>query len=206
MIYGVAETTAVQLEQHQPAAALLLHRTPAQLRLAKPRRSLNGRQVVIEECAMDESKLLEHLPDALLVVATFFLAWATYRLWEATKLLADSATRDSRERKIIATTDAWMQIRPTLELRHLTAEDKLSKEERSQLSTLEAYAGCVNSDAYDLATFNRISGAWFIHHYRWIEPYIVKQREQTTSPPYQELINLNESIKKLRVSTAPAAT
>ena len=148
---------------------------------------------------------MEHAADWFIGLATVLLVIATGFLWKATKLLADAAREDSRGRKIQATVDAWMRLRPQLDLKDLREQPKDAIERAGerlvpQLRYLEAYAACVNSGVYDVATFNRISGAWFIQHLGWIKPYISLKREGAKNPPYQELIELEGAIHALRRS------
>jgi hypothetical protein len=147
----------------------------------------------------------EHLAEMLTAVATFLLCVVTYYLWKATQQLAKSAAEDGRLRKIQATTDAWMRLRPTLVLPNLTrksVQDKIKPGGKAALLhivSLESYAACVNSGVYDLETFNRISGAWFLQHFRWIEPYIKLQRSGNgKNPPYNELVKLDADLRPLR--------
>jgi hypothetical protein len=146
---------------------------------------------------------MEHLPEWLTGAATVLLFVATIFLWKATQQLAKSAAEDGRLRKIQTTTDAWMRLRPTLDFPDLTRESDQAKIEsagkaaKPHIVSLEIYAACVNSGVYDIETFNRISGAWFLQQFRWIEPFIKLHRSRE-NPPYDELVKLDADLKSLR--------
>jgi hypothetical protein len=126
---------------------------------------------------------MEHLPEWLTGAATVLLCVVTFFLWRATQQLAKAAAEDGRLRGIQATTDTWMRLRPTIDLRNLNGKsdeeiESGGKEARPHIIFLEMYAACVNSGVYDLKTFNRISGAWFLQQFRWIEPYVKRRRSE----------------------------
>jgi hypothetical protein len=152
----------------------------------------------------------EKLPEWFTGIATVLLVVVTGLLVRATKLLARIGREEGRLRKIELTTTAWMRIRPTLSFPKLTnIADPIEIENKGKASlesiiTLESFAACVNSGAYDIHTFNNISGAWFLQHFRWIEPYIKANRSKTVEhPPYDEIVNLQEHIQALRSQTLP---
>ncbi len=146
---------------------------------------------------------MEHLPEWLTGIATFLLTVATGFLVWATWLLAKVAAEEGRSRKIEATTTSWLRLRPNLILPNLSEEKDAAKIETAGkrvlpfIMEMEAYAACVNSGVYDIETFNRISGAWFVQHFRWIEPYITLHRAGP-NPPYDELVQLNITVQRLR--------
>jgi hypothetical protein len=150
---------------------------------------------------------MEHLAEWLTGAATVLLFVATIFLWRATQQLAKSAAEDGRLRKIQTTTDTWMRLRPTLDLPNLTRvsdPDKIEsagKDALPHIVSLEIYAACVNSGVYDRETFNRVSGAWFLQHFRWIEPYI-KLHRSGKNPPYDELVKLDADLTSLRAGTS----
>jgi hypothetical protein len=146
---------------------------------------------------------MELLPHWLIGAATVLLFVATIFLWRATQQLAKSAAEDGRLRKIQTTTDTWMRLRPTLVLPNLTQMsdpneiESAVKDALPHIVSLEAFAACVNLGVYDRETFNRISGAWFLQHFRWIEPFI-KLHRSGKNPPYNELVKLDADLTSLR--------
>jgi hypothetical protein len=146
---------------------------------------------------------MEQLPHWLIGAATVLLFVATIFLWKATRQLAKSAAEDGRLRKIQTTTDTWMKLRPTLVLPNLTRMsdpreiESAAKDALPQIVSLEIFAACVNSGAYDREIFNRISGAWFLQHFKWIEPFI-KLPRSGENRPYDELVKLNADLTSLR--------
>ena len=148
-------------------------------------------------------ELLTGLATVMLVVVTFRLFKATKVLAEATDVLAQSAREDSRNRRIQATADAWMKLRLELELPNLTQEtsessiDARGKAVLPQLRALEVFSHGVNSGAYDLETFNRISGNWFRQQFRWIKPFI-DLRQERNPDVYKELVDLARAIDDMR--------
>ena len=66
-----------------------------------------------------------------------------------------------------------------------------------QLRELEVFALGINSGVYDLETFNKISGSWFLQQVRWIKRYIDLQQEQNPDV-YKELVGLAEAIDDIR--------
>jgi hypothetical protein len=142
---------------------------------------------------------VKHLAEFLLVIVTIFLVRATQRLYEATQLLADSATKDSRERKILATTDAWIRLKEQLRKFYPesaeTAEER-AKNIRSEMVALEAFAQAINTDAYDFHTFARISGSWFLQYYqRRLLARIQKLSDTHKPQPYEELIRMHDRLE-----------
>jgi hypothetical protein len=100
--------------------------------------------------------------DLLTGLATILLAGVTYLLFHATNVMARSATEDSRVRKELATTDAWMQLRSEISretLPDLTPGSPQTEIDKARpiLRRLEAFAACLNSCAYDyLQDFRRL--------------------------------------------------
>src|SRR6266851_5503356 len=95
-------------------------------------------------------KPVELLTGLLLVAVTFLLFKATKDLARATNVLAQSTTEESRNRRIQATADAWMKIRPELELPDLTGASESAinaarEEVLPQLRKLEAFAELINA-------------------------------------------------------------
>jgi hypothetical protein len=146
--------------------------------------------------------------ELMLVVATLLLVIATGLLWRATHALARSATEDARARKTQATVDAWMKIRENLKLPNLRKlptekeEDRrkkikdLGKVMKPHLRKLEAYATVVNSEVFDLETFQKISGRWFVRRFAGIKPYVDLIREGSQKSAYQQLVKLDKDLRE----------
>ena len=140
--------------------------------------------------------------ELMLVVATLLLALATFLLWRATAALARSATEDARARKTEATVDAWMELRENIKLPNLRKEKDAAKLEargkaaKPHLRKLEAYATVVNSNVFDLETFNKISGRWFVRRFAGIKPYIDLIRGGSQSSAYQQLVDLDKALRE----------
>jgi hypothetical protein len=165
-------------------------------------------------CSTCEAKgigeLLTGVATILLTITTFGLFKATQVLADATKVLAQDATQQSRDRKVLATARNWMEIRPKMTIKHFPDLKKYIKEQKSQgqqikqqeiinrgqkslpaLRQLEAFASIINSNVYDFDTFYKISGGWFLRRYERIVPYITVRRErQPDEPPYEEMLTL----------------
>ena len=147
------------------------------------------------------SSAVEKPGELLTGIATLLLAAITFLLVIATKVLARSAVEDSRNRKIQATADAWIKLRGKLEFHDLTNVasgdiDAAGKAVLSQLRELEAFSQVVNSGVYDLDTFSRISGSWFVQQVRWIKPYIDQQQKQHPNV-YKEIVDLGKRIENI---------
>src|SRR5260370_24426547 len=150
----------------------------------------------------------DHVPEWLTACATFLLVFSTYLLYRATRslvratdTLAQVAREDGRNRKVAITSEAWTRLRRTLELppdlagRSPDEVEKAGKAALPSLRALEAYAACVNSEVYDLETFRRMSGNWYLQRVRWMRPYLdKKQSEKPGAPPYGEIDALEESL------------
>ena len=137
-------------------------------------------------------------------VATVALAIVTFLLVKATKLLATTAEEDGHNRKVQATVDAWMKVREELDFSDLTKEkpDKIQEagdEARPQLRKLEAFSQVVNSGVFDLETFSKISGNWFVQQVRWMNPYI-SQAQKQNEDAYKEIIQLEKTIQGMKSS------
>jgi hypothetical protein len=69
-------------------------------------------------------------------------------------------------------------------------------------NALEFYATCVDTDVYDLPTFNRLSGGWYIRHYKSVRPYVDQQRKEAiaggNTVPYDGVVSLFQRIDTLR--------
>jgi hypothetical protein len=147
-------------------------------------------------------ELLTGVATLLLVVVTALLVKATKDLVRATAVLAQSAKEDSWNRKILATADAWMKLREELDLPNLakaTPEeiDAAGKAAIPQLRALEVFSVGIHSGVYDLKTFNRISGNWFLQQFSWIRPYIEKKQKEKPDV-YRELVGLEKAIRDMR--------
>jgi protein involved in temperature-dependent protein secretion len=74
---------------------------------------------LLEHAKANPGEFLTGVATLLLVVITGLLVKATRDLAVATRVLAQSAAEDSRNRRVQATADAWMNLRRELDLPHL---------------------------------------------------------------------------------------
>jgi hypothetical protein len=150
---------------------------------------------LLEHAKANPGEFLTGVATLLLVVITGLLVKATRDLAVATRVLAQSAAEDSRNRRVQATADAWMNLRRELDLPHLTEEtpeneiDAEGEKVRPQLRALEVFSVGINSGVYDLEAFKRMSGSWFSQQIRWIYPFI-KLRQKRNPDAYKELVDL----------------
>jgi hypothetical protein len=72
---------------------------------------------------------------------------------------------------------------------------------RSELRKLESFSQVVNSDVYDLETFNKISGSWFLQRVRWVKPYIELQQKRNENA-YKEIVDLEKQLQSKRGQVA----
>jgi len=158
-----------------------------------------------------EGEHLKVITDSLIALGTVLLFVATVYLVKATKRLSLIAAEESRARKIQMTAEAWRQLRPALEplpldLDHVQKDGdgryNLTSEQYAALRELEFYSTCVDTGVYDLATFNGLSGGWYIRHYKALRPYVEQQRKDAIdrghTVPYDGVASLFQRIDKLR--------
>jgi len=141
-------------------------------------------------------EFLTAIATAVLVVVTYYLFRATEALADATKVLASSAQEDSHNRKVQATADAWWKLRAKLDLPYLT-EAAPDKAVVSQLGELEGFCQIVNSGVFDLDTFSKMSGGWFIQQIQKVRRYIDLRQSQNPNT-YKEIVHLEKKIRSLR--------
>jgi hypothetical protein len=159
---------------------------------------------LLEHVTAKPGEFLTGVATLLLVLVTGLLVKATKELGEATKALAQSAIEDGRNRKNQATAVAWMTLRQELDLPNLAPEaskddiDAAWKVALPQLRKLEAFAQGVNSGAYDLATFNDISGNWFRQQYHQRIKPIIDRRRKHNPDAYKQLVGLVEELEEMR--------
>jgi hypothetical protein len=138
----------------------------------------------------------------IIAAATVLLAYATYHLFLATKILAKRAEQDSKERKALVTTQELIKLRSSLLTRRAKFPDLREERDeatiklkgdnaRPSIIRLNAFAIAVNCDAYDFDTFYRNNaGPWFLLRYKMLEKYIdLKQ------PRYQEMKELAKKVR-----------
>ena len=144
-----------------------------------------------------------HHPDSALALFTAGLLGATGLLCWVTYLLAKNTKEDFSTRKTGATVSAWSELRRTIPVggfRKLNPGDELEPKEKELLRNMEYFSACVNSDVYDVAIFDRISGGWFQGQYDQIKLYV----ENPKNPrEYSELRSLHEKITSKRARRYP---
>jgi hypothetical protein len=155
---------------------------------------------------------MNELPHWLIGLATILLVGVTYLLFHATNVMAGLATEDSRVRKELATTDAWMQLRSMISRKtfpNLTASSPQADKDKARpiLGRLEAFAACINSSAYDFDTFYKISGGWFHWRYQTVKSYIEDpQKNQKEPHRWEELRKLAQRVNTERDRTGKQQT
>jgi hypothetical protein len=139
----------------------------------------------------------------LIGLAALLVAASAGYVSNTAKTLADAVVEQAKARKAQATVEAWFQLRPALEPPEFADKAEAtcavsSPQVLPQLASLDAYAACVNSDLYDLATFDRVLGAWFLEHCRRWERHVEAARRGEAHPPYEDLVALQELVQRLR--------
>lgn len=145
----------------------------------------------------------EHIPEWVTGLSTLMLFISTVLLVFATYFLAKITREDGLHRRREATMTAWMKIRADMDVPDLREQEReivLQKgvEFRPLLREIEAFSALMNAKVYDIDTFNRISGGWFVRNFEKIFPYVEIRHREMSHKPYNEMITLNQDLVKLR--------